>query len=463
MPATLDDNITTSCQNKAAANADSTVNANGRQHKTYVCEGDKCFPVRKIREEEENHKFDVQAECQQWQEFSPASKKLFGAGRVWVLCSTPCAGKIICEPFHMLMEKIKSIGSSSSSNSTTVAGGGSPGRTSPSNTEPPRYEEDPAQLDAAILLAARTAPWSYPRINFQTDAHMEICEKALSIYGRTPFIGLIDMPNSSAFILDLSQPAPCVKADRKVEVFKLISNHQIRDFAINAIIGRWPKALLGETPPPEDIDPLTTGALKATFKAVQSTLPRLVRGEVRTVHEAKRLERLSNELTDQHHRYQQLGTADNNDTRTKDRFRAGATGSGPLLCLLTLWAPRCPCCPPLIRMLDSLTDMITSSEFKERFPACPLFAVDATFRNVTLDVDRNDLEDHEWPAASEALEPLASPSLGATTNSEQLPEGFSLGTSPPSPAMPDVPGDNSARGHPERALPTKKKRRDDKQ
>jgi hypothetical protein len=451
MTSSSDENITTGCQNKVALRSSGGCGtAETRKHTTYVCEGDKCFPVRKIRDVEDTHTFDLQAECQQWQEYSPTVKKVFGQGRVWVLCGSPCAGKTICEPFHALMEQIKSMGGIS----------GSPVKTSTltqHSSGAPRYEEDSSQLDAAIQLAAPTAPWSYPRVKFQTDAQMEICERALSIYGRTPFIGLIDMPNSSAFILDLSQPAPCVKSDRKVEVFKLISNTQIRDFAINAIIGRWPKALLGEAPPLEDVDPLTSNVLKATFKAVQSTLPRLVRGEVRTVHEAKRLERISNDMVDQQHRGQ-LNNPHGDDICLKDRFRAGATGSGPLLTLLTLWAPRCPCCPPLIRMLDTLADLMTSSHFKELFPHCPLFAADATLRNVTLDVDKNDLEDHEWPGEHEVFQSLMSPSLGAAAANEQLPASFLLGGSPPSGASTtisiDGSGGNSALGHPERTLPT---------
>lgn len=455
MTASSPDNATTtSCKNKVNTDANTADAASsGRREGAFICQGDQCFPVRKIRQEEEKSKqaFDIDAECQQWQEFSPGAKKLFGQGRVWVYCGPPCAAKIMCEPFHALMESVKH--SFITSGPARVAQ-----QPAATITEAPAKFEGPCQVQAATLLAAALAPWSYPRIKFLTDSQVAVCEKALSIYGRAPFLGLIDMPNSSAFVLELSQPAPCVKAERLVDIFKAVDNIQVRDFALNAIVGRWPKAHLGEMPPPEDVDPLTSGTLKTTLKAVQATLPRLVRGEVRTIHEAKRLELLRDQASSTQEQSLRYHDESSKDIHVKDRIRAGATGTGPLLSLLTLWAPRCPCCPPLIRMLDALTEMITSVEFKERFPACPLFSMDATLRNVTLDVDKNDLDDSEWPAAHEVLEPLASPSLGAQLRptGEQLPAGLELGGSPPSafPSILDTPENNSALGHPERALPT---------
>jgi len=135
------------------------------------------------------------------------------------------------------------------------------------------------------------------------------------------------------------------------------------------------------------------------------------------------------------------------DTSTTSAvFLARAPIGSSLLVLFTLWAPRCPCCPQVMRTLDFIVERLCSDEYRFKFPLCPLFAAKdpPTLRHVVCDVDRNDLADSEWPLPSEGIQTLP----GASDSSNAA--GF-MSLSP----QPSEEGqNNSSAGDPQRSLPT---------
>lgn len=235
------------------------------------------------------------------------------------------------------------------------------------NTSPCMIYVGPADQSASITALIDTAstaaevqatygakpgsipPAAMPRATFTTPENIVSVQKCTAIYGRVPFIAVIDMTEDDAehsFVLDIK--AALDTGSRR------ISLDTILQFLVRVGNGTEQAALQGAAPPLADIGPPTHGTI-------------LCEGRTGTTSSVDRLLH-----------------------QGKSHPSGGAVG--------VFWSDRCPCCPGVLMMIEAVVRLIRLMAMSH-LEHGDAMADGLSFPFFAINIDENELPSNIWPMA----------------------------------------------------------------
>lgn len=215
-----------------------------------------------------------------------------------------------------------------------------------------------AVVAAFSSLSPACVPAAMPHVAFTTPANQQTAQRCMAIYGRIPFLAVLDMREDGeehAFVLDVASSAGAEGTLVNSTAFSAA----VVDFLVRVGRGTEPRSRQGAAPPPADLFAPTHGAVLCEARAaVTSTFTRL------------------------------LGKSTS----------AASTGCHcPCGALCVFWSDRCPCCPGVLMLLEAVVRLVRM--VAARHANHPASTISFTFPFLVANIDDNDFSREEWPVA----------------------------------------------------------------
>lgn len=199
------------------------------------------------------------------------------------------------------------------------------------------------------------APADMPHVTFTTETNQQIAQKCMAVFGRIPFLAIVDMRDDDdehSFLFDLNSDVTTV-ANAAALTEEMVS------FLTRVGRGTEPRCRQGAPPPLKDVFEPTHGAVLCEARAaVTATFTRL------------------------------LG-------------KTPATSSGisvaPCGGLCVFWSDRCPCCPGVLMLVEAMVKLIRL--VAARHAEHPSGNVSFVFPFLAANIDDNEFTEEEWPVA----------------------------------------------------------------